>query len=293
MDFVLIGAQKAGSTFLHHAILHHPGLRMPVGEVPVFEYPTYSPGALEWLDGLLSQTPGGAVRGIKRPDYLGRPEAPRLIHRHAPDCRLLVVLREPVSRTVSAYYHYMRRGHLPALPPDEGIPLLIEGAFDEAWPRAWEVLAFSRYGECLDRYLDLFRPEQLCLLVQDDVIRDPSGALRRIYEHLGVDADYVPPGLDQRALPTVYSLPRVRFLAWAQCFRPDEHGFAPPALSSLPGQLLYLAAMGLDRAVLGPLLGNPRPVLRPSTLEALRQALADDRPRVLGHLGRVPSSWSP
>ncbi|MDH3222857.1 MAG: hypothetical protein OEO23_04005, partial [Gemmatimonadota bacterium] len=33
LDFVVIGAQKAGSTFLHHAILHHPQLFMPVGEV--------------------------------------------------------------------------------------------------------------------------------------------------------------------------------------------------------------------------------------------------------------------
>ena len=291
LDFVLIGAQKAGSTFLHQAILHHPELRMPVGEVPVFERPTYSPGALVWLDGLFSRTPGGAVRGIKRPDYLGRPETPALLHRHAPDARLLAVLREPVSRTISAYYHYMRRGHLPPLPPDEGIPQLVEGAFAEAWPRAWEVLAFSRYGECLDRYLELFPPEQLCLLVQEEVIRDPSAAIRRIYGHLGVDPDYVPPGLDQRALPTVYSLPRVRFLAWAQGFRPETDGFAPSPWRSLPGQFVYLAAMGLDRSVLGPLLGNPRPVLKPATLDCLRSALADDRPRVLRHLGRFPPAW--
>ena len=291
MDFVVIGAQKAGSTFLHHAILHHPQLRMPVGEIPVFEHPTYSPGALEWLEELLDRTPGGSVKGIKRPDYLGRPESPALLHRHAPDARLVVVLREPVSRTVSAYYHYMRRGHLPALPPDEGIPRLLDGSLDGAWPRAWEVLAFSRYGECLDRYRRLFGADQICLLVQEEVIRDPSAALRRIYRHLGVDCDFVPPGLDERALPTVYSLPRVRFLAWAQCFRPDDLGFAPPALSSLPGQLVYLAAMGLDRGVLGPLLGNPRPVLAESTLRGLRDALADDRPRLLRHLEHVPASW--
>lgn len=291
LDFVLIGAQKAGSTFLHHAILHHPELRMPVGEVPVFEHPTYSPGALEWLDDLLERTPGGAVRGIKRPDYLGRSESAALLHRHAPDARLVVVLREPVSRTVSAYYHYMRRGHLPALPPNEGIPRLLDGSLEGDWPRAWEVLAFSRYGEGLDRYRSLFGADQICLLVQEEVIRDPSRALRRIYGHLGVDPDFVPPGLDERALPTVYSLPRVRFLAWAQCFRPDDVGFAPPALSSLPGQLVYLAAMGFDRGIMGPLFGNPRPELAPDLLDALRSALADDRPRLLHHLGRLPPSW--
>lgn len=292
LDFVLIGAQKAGSTFLHQAIEHHPQLHMPEGEIPVFEDGVYSDGALDWLERLLERAPRGCLRGIKRPDCLGRPESAGLLARHAPDAKLVAVLREPVSRTLSAYYHYMRRGHLPTLHPDEGLPLLLEGALNREWPRAWEVLAFSRYGECLDRYREHFPWGQLCILIQDEVIEDPAAAVREVYRYLEVDPAFQPPGLGSRALPTVYSLPRVRFLAWAQSLRGETSLGTEGTRAGLPGRIAYLAAMGVDRLLLRPVLGNRRAGVSAEVIQRVKDALAPDRPRLIAHLGERIGRWS-
>ena len=84
--FLIIGAQKAGSTFLHETLRQHPSLFLPRYETPIFEDPFYQAGAVQSeLGRILAPARPDQKPGIKRPDYLGRPECPARLARHRRD----------------------------------------------------------------------------------------------------------------------------------------------------------------------------------------------------------------
>ena len=96
-DFVLIGGQKAGSTFVQEALRQHPAVFTPHGETPFFQDPDYTPNDLSPLERELQGARAGQRVGIKRPNYLGEPEVPPRLARDLPGVKLIAVLREPVA----------------------------------------------------------------------------------------------------------------------------------------------------------------------------------------------------
>ncbi|HWI05024.1 MAG TPA: hypothetical protein VNT52_14530, partial [Acidimicrobiales bacterium] len=113
-SLVLAGAQKSSSTSLAELLGRHPLVCMAQREVVAFEDPYYPDSIAEVLAHVEASAGGGSVPALKRPELLYREESVERVRRHMPDPVVVVVLREPVARTVSAYYHYLRYGVLPA-----------------------------------------------------------------------------------------------------------------------------------------------------------------------------------
>jgi len=68
--FVILGAQKAASTFLHRCMHEHPDVHIPWDEVPIFEHPDYqSYGEKVVNDIFFSSSRDTYAVGIKRPTY--------------------------------------------------------------------------------------------------------------------------------------------------------------------------------------------------------------------------------
>lgn len=224
LDFLVIGAQKAGTSFLHAGLADHPGIAMPAGEVPYFEDPDYGREDEGYLGRLFAAAPEGALRGIKRPNYLGKAECAVRIARAVPDARLVCVLRHPVRRAVSAYYHQMRNGVIPVAPPDEGLTAVLDGEYRELHPRSREILDFGLYGRHLRRYLSHFDRSQLRVLPFRTLLERPAAVIRDLYGWLGADPSHVPSTLDRRPKGAVYSLAAIRILRAFNplAFRYDE-----------------------------------------------------------------------
>src|SRR5258708_9728171 len=129
-DFVIIGAAKSASTWLHLALRQHPAVYMPGDETPFFEDPYYNANDLGPLLAELKGAPPGAVVGIKCPNYLCTPQcAPRLAQR-LPHARLVAILRNPVDRAISQYYHLIRSGQFPVVSPAIAFSHYRAGRFD-------------------------------------------------------------------------------------------------------------------------------------------------------------------
>lgn len=111
VHFMIIGAQKAATSSLQAALQAVPGVYMPHGESPFFEDPDYAERPWERF---ADPSQRAAIAGIKRPDILCRPDLIQRIARHSPESKFIIVLREPISRAVSAYYHLARHAHIPA-----------------------------------------------------------------------------------------------------------------------------------------------------------------------------------
>lgn len=279
-SFVVIGAQKSASTFLQDQLSLHPEIEIPEGEVRYFEDPFYSEGKVAELPWLFHSANPDAVRGIKRPDYLGRPEIPERLARHLPWARLLVVLREPIARAVSSYYHFVRHGFVPLAPIDEAFEHLLADTWGERYPHAREVLAFGLYGEQLRRYLDHFPPEQLLVFEQRRLIADPEASLRTAFAFVGVDSGFLLPERKKVSNKGVYSTRRLQLL---RTKNRTQFDYTPQMDRRYPkqptpwGWAYNAGVVGIDRLVLSHFDDGRPPELSPPVRQRIHDYYAPDR----------------
>jgi hypothetical protein len=293
LDFAIIGAQKSASTFVQVCLSEHPSVALPAEEARHFEEPWYSQGAESELCGLFAGSATGAVRGIKRPDYLARDGVPERLARHNPDLRLIVVLREPIARAVAAYYDYMRLGLLPLKPVEDGLQAIIDGSIS-GHPRASDILDYGLYARHLDRYLEVFPAERLLVLIQDDLMADPRAELAKVFGFLEVASDFDPPSIDRRSNRSVYSLSRLRVLRtrnrWMFDYSDDRSRRTAKRLRGLPW--LWVAGVtAVDRHVLSRLIPATRPQIGPDVAARLGDFYSSDLARLEQLLSRDLGKW--
>jgi hypothetical protein len=123
-NFVIIGAQKSASTFLQVCLSDHPNVFLPNGETPFFESPDYEQSNVSDLERIFEKRSEKRI-GIKRPNYIGKPEVPKRIEFHLPHAKLIAVLRNPIDRAISAYYHNINYGFIPPINVENGIRKII------------------------------------------------------------------------------------------------------------------------------------------------------------------------
>ncbi len=293
--FVIIGAQKAGSTFVHHCLREHPQVYMPLDETPFFEDPFYQRRDRHWLSRLLAGAAPDQRRGIKRPNFLGEPECPARMAADLPDARLIAILRNPVERAVSAYYHQILNGTYPVRAIDKGLPPLFDTVFRRANPGPARIIDYGFYGEQIARYLDHFSRDRMLILIYDDLKHDRLGIVQHVYRFVGVDDTYVPQALDDRPKASLYSIPRIRLMAlrnrwFVYDIHPQGTGMSMKNQTRLE-RWASEAIRQFDRRVMIRLFKNPRPRLSPALAYRLYQLYAEDIARLEALLERDLSAW--
>ncbi len=207
-NFLVIGAQKAGTTALYHYLNQHPQIFMsPVKEPHFFafegkELDFRGPYDREVLGHMVVSDEGayralfdgaGGERawGEASSMYLYLEEAVERIKRHTPEARLIAVLRNPVERAYSSFLHMVRDGREPI--PDFGKALEAEEERIKGnWSPIWHYRRMGFYYEQLVRYYEAFGLEQVKVRLYEDLDSDPLGVLRDIHGFLGVDPAFVP-----------------------------------------------------------------------------------------------------
>lgn len=210
-DFVIIGAAKSASTWLHMSLREHPAVYMPVAESAFFEDPYYRENDLGPLYAEVKDAPRGALLGVKCPNYLCTPEcAPRLF-RVLPHSRLIALLRNPVDRAISQYYHLMRSGQLPVRPADDAFEQYLAGRFEPAYARK-VIMDFGLYGMGIDNFRSNFPPQQLLILTDLDMRRSSAEVFRRVCDFLDIEQIAVPKSGSVPRNQGVYFLPLLSFI---------------------------------------------------------------------------------
>ncbi|MGM0412717.1 MAG: sulfotransferase domain-containing protein, partial [Pseudomonadota bacterium] len=196
--FLVIGGQKCGTTWLAEMVSQHP--QVGTGErkeLHFFNIPAHRTEGLEGYRRQFRRPPGIRALGEFTPDYLyateGGPAGETIpvaetIRQWFPGVRLVVCLRDPVERALSALHHHQRKGRIPVdtdpftAPPELGI------------------LDKGLYAHHLAPWLERFPREQLLVLSHERELADEHKAetLRQVFAHLGVDPDFTPAHLYQR-----------------------------------------------------------------------------------------------
>src|SRR5436190_4613805 len=87
LDFVIAGAQKAGTTQLRHILRAHPGVHLETDEVPYFEDPFYERTPPDAFADVFAGVAPDLKWGIHRPDYLGLAPCAARINAYDPNSR--------------------------------------------------------------------------------------------------------------------------------------------------------------------------------------------------------------
>jgi hypothetical protein len=209
LDFLVIGAQRSGTTSLWNHLGGHPQLYLPPSkEVPFFSHDDQFEQGLDWyLAEFFAQAAPGQLRGTASPHYMmGGPhadarEVARRIRASVADVKLIAVLREPIARAQSHHRMAVHRGRELRGFEEAARASLEPQALQAARHRPLQTQPYvvqGEYGRILGVYLELFPASQLHVLLTADLEAQPVQAMRDIFAFLGVDDSHRPPQAEVR-----------------------------------------------------------------------------------------------
>ena len=183
---IVLGTQKGGTSSLRRLLLDHPGLFMAATKEVHF-FSKHWERSADWYARHFRNAPEGVCCGESTPFYLFHQEAPQRIHSLIPQAKLIVLLRDPVERALSQYFHSVRLGlgNLPLAHALAAAPArLLTG--DPRHVQEHSYVSRGRYLDQLDRYLRLFPQEQLLVLQSESFFADPTETWRTIERFVGL-----------------------------------------------------------------------------------------------------------
>jgi hypothetical protein len=227
--FLVLGAQKSGTTALYHYLLaHEEAFCARIKEVNFFDN-NYGLGTGWYLSHFPPVWKGIRVRrrlgcrpaiGEFSPSYVLDPRVPARVHRFDPSMKLVVLLRDPVERAYSHYLHEVRRGH-ESLAFQEAIEreseriseeferMLLDPHYGSPSYRQFSYLARGRYREQLERWLAVFPRSQMLFVESGSFRTDTAARMRELCRFLGIPephgAVYAPIGLTKYVEPLAAS----------------------------------------------------------------------------------------
>jgi hypothetical protein len=196
-DFLIIGAQKAGTTALYAYLREHPQITGPSWKEVSFFDRHFARGEA-WYRGNFPNTlrARGGLVGEASPSYLFHPLAPARLAALVPEAKLVALVRNPVDRAFSHYQHEVALGREPLsfedalvaederLHGEEERIVADPAYFSHAW---WNYTyrARGRYADQLERWLAVFPREQLLVMPSEELLAEPEQAHGRVLEFLG------------------------------------------------------------------------------------------------------------
>jgi Sulfotransferase domain len=202
LDFIIVGAQKCGTTSLHKYLQHHPEIYMlPEKEAPYFTNTEYCEKGWEWyLKEFFCEKTQGSICGKSTPQYMTRTETPARIYAQIPNVKLIAMVRNPIERAYSHYKMNIKREKesraFAEIVREKLQPEILKcerEAPQRTNDRAY--LVIGEYGRILTEYFRVFPREQLLVLFTEELAANPEATAKQVFSFLGVDAGFVPPNL--------------------------------------------------------------------------------------------------
>jgi len=196
-NFLIIGAPKAATTFLHDSLSQHPEVFLTLKKETrffAFEGKEIDPNdpvnrkvvtTFEEYLAAFRNSEDYKARGEASPVYFGAPAVPQKIHKRFPSMKFIAIVRQPVERAYSHYMFARQKGFEP-----------IDATFRDAlstptirfkgFLRERPYLVDSMYGKSYRQYLEFFDKTQFLFLRYEDLRNDKLETLRRVERFLNI-----------------------------------------------------------------------------------------------------------
>lgn len=205
-NFLIIGANKAGTTSLYRYLNQHPQVYMsPVkepmfftldGNLPDRNEPSHqitlkeAVSNIEDYRALFQNVSDQRAIGEASTSYLHCPWSAENIKRYIPDVKLIAILRDPIQRAYSNYLMYVRWG-LETLSFAQAVRKE-ENRIRNDYPMGWHYVRLGFYYEPLKHYFDLFDPAQIRVYLYEDWNIKPAEVIKDIFRFIDVNDTFVP-----------------------------------------------------------------------------------------------------
>ncbi|QEC68562.1 sulfotransferase domain-containing protein [Panacibacter ginsenosidivorans] len=209
LDFLVIGTQKGATTWLYECLKEHPQICLPADkkEIEYIGGKIFQEKGTDWYFSLVEHAKQNQLKGDVSVEYMWDPSSPSLVKELLPDVKLIASLRNPADRAISAYYWYLRKNLLPS---DKNIletfqylkTCYLEGRRDV---QGVDIIERGMYHTQLARYTALFQPQQILVLLYEEIKEQPGKVLEQIYNFLNIDKNFVPVAINERPKQNSYS----------------------------------------------------------------------------------------
>jgi hypothetical protein len=203
-DFLIIGAQRCGTTSLQRYVIHHPCVA-PSFRKEVHFFDRNLRKGITWYRGHFPSVPykyyvttilgRRFMTGEASAAYVFYPHAPRRILEALPQVKLIILLRNPVDRAYSHYQHevslkYENLSFEEAIQQEperlcgEREKMLVDEGYDSHRYRHYSYLSRGVYADQLEVWMGLFPKEQICILRSEDFFAEPGRVFQQVLRFL-------------------------------------------------------------------------------------------------------------
>jgi len=214
-NFLIIGAQRAGTTSLFNYLKQHPdiyGSKMKEprfflfdGENPKFDGPEKEKSAARFQElrqisitnfqdycELFHAATGQKAIGEASPHYLYCPRAAERIRHYLPDTKIIAILRDPVERAYSNFFLQGPSAKMQSIAKfAQAVREEENHRLDDIWDGAIHYVRKGFYYTQLMRYYKAFNQNRIRVYLHSDMRDNPHGLLQDIFRFLEVDDTFI------------------------------------------------------------------------------------------------------
>jgi hypothetical protein len=273
-NFLICGAQKAGTTALYAYLKQHPDVFMSRPKETWFFDRNYEKG-IEWFASHFEEHSGETAVGEATARTMSWPEAPARVAKHLPEAKLIFVLRNPIDRAYSQYHFHISTGK------EEADASFHEVIRDEQSAFGQDMIKRGRYAEQLARFDAHFDRSQMKIVLHEDLRERTTETVQEVYRFLGVDPTYEPQ-TEERHNVTRYPDSLGAYYWVRRLWQPMRQRVE----SRFPQ-----ATDALRQAMRKALFSKEKPQMREDDRAYLREVFAESNARLEARLERDLSHW--
>ena len=288
-NFFVVGAPKAATTALYHALRAHDEVFVPAVKEPHFYayladrsaaghlYPDEASARRRYAE-LYAGVDGERAIGDTSTTNLVVRGAAEAIAAEVPDARIVAILRQPVDRAFAHWSHFRAAGGEPIADFAEAVRQE-EPRQAAGYPFTYRYLAWGRYSEQLRPYLERFGRDRVLVHLYDDLCADPDAVVRSTLRFLDLDASSAVPRVERHNEMPVPRLPRVQGAL-------DGGGRAGRVMRRVLPPPARRAAAGWSAAHL-----SAKPSIDPAVRAELTERFTEEIARLEALIGRDLAAW--
>lgn len=284
-NFIVVGAAKSGTTSICHYLSEHPEVFMSSPkEVNYFSreeidaqelyYDCFKVRNLDEYIKLFSDVTNEKAVGEGSVSYLYYPKTPFKIKECLPEAKIIIMLRDPLSRGFS---HYLMDHRLGLVDVSYDTIVRQDSQSDKQHLYYQQYVELGLYYNQVKRYLDTFGRESVKIFLQEDLRDNPEKVILELYVFLGIDYSYIP---DLSRKHNAFSMPKnslIHKLYTSHTLRTLTSNLFPRRLKKLIKNLLFKR--------------GKKPLLSSETLDCLIDIYNDDVQKLEKLIGRDLSGW--
>lgn len=199
-NFICIGVQKGGTSWLHRQFTAHPEIFVPDARKEIQFFTEYYDRGVTWYEKWFEGAGDAKAIGEVTPDYIYFEEVAGRMHNYDPTLKLIIMLRNPVERAYSHYRMVFQSGQGQKYKD-----------FDDFMTRHPHAFKRGLYAKQIEHWFQYFKPEQFLFLTSEGVFGQGAGvehAFTEIGKFLNINPDLFDRNLAQKPVGKARPAPR-------------------------------------------------------------------------------------